>query len=223
MIALPDVLNTEQLNQVRTYLERTEFISGAVTASGTTQQVKNNRELGEEAPDRQLIDQVIMSALAKHPLLSAWAQPTHLSAPLINKHGEGMEFGWHVDSPVGGQGSKMIRRDVALTLFLSDPNSYEGGALEVESPAGPKPVKLPAGSAFAYHCHALHRVTPVTSGVRFGAVVWLQSLIPDDDIRQMLFNLTAAAAGIEEREGKTDELLLINKVHQNLTRRFARP
>jgi len=122
-----------------------------------------------------------------------------------------------------GEGGRIIRRDIALTLFLSEPDSYEGGELEVESPAGPKSVKLPAGSGFAYHCHALHRVTPVTSGARFAAVVWLQSLIPDDEIRQMLFNLTAASSGLEEREGKTDELLLINKVHQNLTRRFARP
>lgn len=222
MIVLPDVLTSEELAYIRETLEDAAFEDGRLTAHGSARNVKNNLQIQRDQDTATELDAVLMQALTRHPLLTAWAVPRTISLPLINRYSKGMHYGFHVDAAVTAMNSQM-RRDLSVTLFLSDPETYVGGELEVESPGGLKRVKLPAGSAFIYATHAIHQVREVTSGVRQAAVFWLQSLIPDDAMRQTLFDLQAAMAELVGKGVEGPEMLVLNKVHQNLTRRFAQP
>jgi PKHD-type hydroxylase len=222
MIVLPDILSSEELEFCREFLAISSFVDGKLTAQGTAQQVKNNEQLQRTQETATELDAVLMAAISRNPMLAAWAQPMTISIPLINRHGPGMHYGFHVDAPITTHHSVM-RRDISISLFLSDPDSYQGGELEVESPAGLQRIKLPAGHGYAYATHALHQVCPVTSGTRLAAVFWLQSVVPDDQMRQTLFELHAVTAALTERGLDGQEMLLLSKIHQNLTRKFSRP
>jgi len=222
MIVLPDVLTAEELAYVREELQTAGFEDGKLTAHGSAKGVKNNLQIQRSHESATELDAVLMQALTRHPLLLAWAMTKTVSVPLVNRYSKGMHYGFHVDAAVSPTNTQ-LRRDLSVTLFLSDPGTYEGGELEVESPGGLKRVKLPAGSAFIYATHALHQVREVTSGVREAAVFWLQSLIHDDAMRLTLFDLHAAMSALGEKGLEGPEMLMLNKVHQNLTRRFAQP
>lgn len=222
MILLPDVLTAEELAFAQEELTKATFEDGKRTANGIAKAVKNNQQLQRDDSSATDLDAVLMQAITRNPLLLAWGVPRSISAPLINRHAEGMHYGFHVDGAVTTEGS-IMRRDLSVTLFLSDPADYDGGELEVESPGGLKCIKLPAGSAFVYATHAIHQVRQVTKGVRHAAVFWLQSLIQDDQLRQSLFDLHAATSSLAEKGLTGQEMLLLSKVHQNLTRKFACP
>jgi PKHD-type hydroxylase len=222
MLVLPEVLTPEELAYIREELQNATFEDGKLTAHGSARGVKNNLQIQRDQNSATELDAVLMQALTRHPMLLAWAVPRTVSMPLINRYSQGMHYGFHVDAAVTSANTQM-RRDLSVTLFLSDPATYVGGELEVESPGGLKRIKLPAGSAFIYATHALHQVREVTSGVREAAVFWLQSLIPDDAMRLTLFDLQAATSALVEKGVVGPEMLVLSKVHQNLTRRFARP
>jgi PKHD-type hydroxylase len=221
MILLPDVLTPEELAFVQREVAAANFEDGKLTAHGMAKEVKHNQQLQRQQESATDLDAILMQAISRHPLLLAWGAPRTISMPLINRHAEGMHYGFHVDAAVT-QGSVM-RRDLSVTLFLSDPGSYDGGELEVESPGGLKRIKPAAGSAFAYATHAIHQVRQVTRGVRYAAVFWLQSLIQDDQMRQSLFDLHAVTTALAEKGIAGQEMLLLSKLHQNLLRKFAAP
>lgn len=222
MILIPDVLTAEELSYVQDELQKASFEDGKLTANGSAKDVKNNQQLQRAQETATELDAVLMQAITRNELLKAWGAPKTISLPLINRHAQGMHYGFHVDAAVTSYGS-MMRRDLSVTLFLSDPSTYDGGELEVESPGGLKRIKAPAGCAFAYPTHAIHQVREVSRGVRLAAVFWLQSVIQDDQMRQTLFDLQAATSALVEKGVKGQEMLLLSKVHQNLTRKFATP
>lgn len=222
MIVLPNVLTSEELTYVREELDAATFEDGKLTAHGAARDAKNNEQIKRQHSSATEVDAVLMEALTRNTLVKAWAVPRTISVPLINRYAQGMHYGFHVDAAVTPNNSNM-RRDISVTLFLDDPATYEGGELEVESPGGLKRIKLPAGHAFMYCTHALHQVREVTTGVRRAAVFWLQSLIPDDSMRQTLFDLHAATSALTEKGVKGTEMLVLSKVHQNLMRRHIRP
>ena len=217
MIVLEGVLDAHELAAVRTFLERAEFVDGKATAGAGIRDRKENQQL-ERSPGAALpVDQIIAQAFFRHPVLQAWAVPLRMSAPVFNRYRKGMFYGNHVDHPVAGM-NPPLRADIALTLFLSDPADYDGGELVVESPAGPNAVKLAAGSAFAYLANALHRVNEITRGERFAAVTWIQSMVPDDRLRAILFDLTAVEQSLSQTMNHSPEFDLLCKVRQNLMR-----
>ena len=222
MIVLPQILTEEVLDYVTEELARASFEDGKLTAQGSAKDAKNNLQLQRSQDTATELDAVLMQALTRDPLLNAWGMPRTISMPLINRHAVGMHYGFHVDAAVTQQNS-MMRRDLSVTLFLSDPASYDGGELEVESPGGLRRIKLPAGHAFVYATHALHQVRQVTRGVRHAAVFWLQSLVQDDSMRQTLFDLQASISGLTEKGVQGQEMLLLGKVYQNLLRKSAQP
>lgn len=220
MIVLPNVLTAEELAYVREELSLAAFEDGKLTAHGGARAVKNNLQIKREHTSATELDAVLMQALLRHPLVAVWALPHSVSMPLINRHSQGMHYGYHVDAAVTDAPS-LMRRDLSVTLFLNDPDSYGGGELEIEAPGGLKRVKLSAGSAFIYATHAIHQVAEVTTGVRDCAVFWLQSQIQDDAMRLTLFDLRTAVHALESRGVTGPEMLLLQKACQNLTRRFA--
>lgn len=223
MLHVPEILTAEELSFVRAEIDSAEFVEGKLTAKGAAKNVKNNQQLSrhDEGKAKDL-DAVLITALLRHSLVQAWACPAAVTAPLINRHAQGMHYGFHVDAAVTTQPNP-LRRDLSVTIFLDDPDTYDGGELEVESPAGLKQIKLKAGDGFIYQTNAMHQVREVTQGVRHAAIIWLQSLIQDDALRLSLFDLHAAISGLQSKGVDGSELLLLNKVHQNLTRKFSQP
>jgi PKHD-type hydroxylase len=217
MIVLGNVLSAEELAAVREFLAQAEFVDGKATAGESLRNRKENEQLKRTPGAALPVDQIVAHALMRHPIMRAWGMPLRMSAPIFNRYGPGMHYGNHVDSPVAGQ-NPPLRADLSVTLFLSDPADYDGGELVVESPGGPKAAKLPAGSAFAYLSNALHRVNAVTRGERFAAVSWVQSMVPDDRLRAILFDLAALEQSLAQKMAETPELDLLSKAHQNLMR-----
>ncbi len=196
LISVPKVLNTEQLQQVRQRLEVAgeAWVDGRVTAGFQGAPVKLNQQIDERSAVAQELGDLILAALERNPLFISAALPRQVYPPMFNRYGGGMHFGSHVDgairiSPFNGQ---KMRTDLSCTLFLSDPNSYDGGELQIEDSYGVQSVKLAAGDMVLYPATSLHRVTAVTRGTRLASFFWVQSLVRDDTQRGLLFDMDNA-------------------------------
>ena len=218
IICIGDALDAAAVAQLRETIAAGVFIDGVLSSGWASRQVKNNEQLGAgpalEAAQRQVIE-----ALRGNPVFAAAVMPRHFAPPLFARYMPGMEFGSHMDNPL--MGPDHMRADVSVTIFLSDPDSYDGGELVMENTGGETTYKLPAGSAVTYPTTMLHRVEPVTRGVREVAVTWVQSLFRRPDQREILFDLERTARAIFEREGKSEHYDLINKSSSNLQRMWV--
>ena len=220
MIVLENVLTTEELATVREFLREAQFVDGKMTADASIRNRKENQQI-KRSETALPVDRLIAQAFIRHALFQAWALPMRMVPPLFNRYGEGMFYGDHVDNVICAD--PPLRADISLTLFLSDPADYDGGELVVEGPSAPVAVKLPAGSAFAYLSNTVHRVQKITRGERFAAVNWVQSLVPDDRLRAILFDLTRVEHALAQTINETPVYNLLAKARQNLERLAVRP
>lgn len=214
---IADVLDAPSLDAVRSSLDDPAlFEDGRRTAGWHAREVKRNLQ----ATRRGLAGGVlrkIEQALLAHEVLLAAARPKRLVRLLISRYEPGMTYGTHVDDAmIDG-----VRTDLSFTLFLSDPASYQGGALVVEDSYGERAIKLPAGELILYPSTTLHRVEPVTAGVRLAAVGWLRSYVRDAERREILFDLETALRQIHAEHGKSAIFDLLVKTRTNLLRRWA--
>lgn len=194
LLAIPGLLSAEQLHQARALLDRAPWVDGRATAGHQSAQVKNNEQIPEGSAEARALGEMIVGAIERSPLFIAAALPARVFPPLFNRYGPGMSFGAHVDNAirtVTGTAAR-IRTDVSCTLFLAEPSEYEGGELTVEDTYGTQSVKLPAGHAVIYPATSLHRVEPVTRGLRVASFFWIQSMVRDDGRRSILFDLDMA-------------------------------
>lgn len=215
ILCIGDVLDSAGLDELRSTIAGGVFVDGVLSSGWASRLVKNNEQLGA-GPALEAAQQKVIAALKNSPVFSAAVMPRHFAPPLFARYEPGMAFGTHMDNPL--MGPDHMRADVSVTIFLSDPESYDGGELVMETSGGEAPYKLPAGSAVAYPTTMLHRVEPVTRGTREVAVTWAQSLFRRADHREILFDLERAGRAIFEREGKSDHYDLINKSTSNLRR-----
>ncbi|MCB2048909.1 MAG: Fe2+-dependent dioxygenase [Novosphingobium sp.] len=224
LVAIPDVLSSEQAAALRSEVAAADWIDGNATSGSGSASVKRNRQLPEDSPaTRAAQDKVTAALMANAAFLSA-ALPHSVFPPLFNRYGPGEEFGLHVDNAIrfhSGSGAR-IRTDLSCTLFLTDPADYEGGELEIEGSFGMVRHKLPAGHALLYPSTSLHRVTPVTSGERISCFFWLQSLVADNAAREMLYDLDQSVQALSADRGKTDaQVLRLTALYHNLVRRWS--
>lgn len=217
-IFISDVLDAEALSSLREFAESLDFEDGAASAGWHARTVKRNRQAVPNARLRQAQSR-ITAALESSEVLRAAALPRRIAPPLLARYGPGEEYGLHVDNAV--LGNPPLRSDLSLTLFLSEPESYEGGELIVDTPAGEEAVKLQAGSAVLYPSTTLHRVAPLQSGERLAAVTWIESLVRSGEDRAILFDLDLAKRRLYESSGKSEVFDLVAKAHTNLLRRWA--
>lgn len=224
LLSIPDVLSTTQVAEARRLLDAAEWVDGNVTAGVQSGAVKRNEQLHEASPVARAVGDMILEALAGNSLFLSAALPLKIFPPLFNRYGNGHGFGTHVDNairPVKGTAVR-LRTDLSATLFLSEPEDYDGGELLIEDAYGAQAVKLPAGHMVLYPAKSLHQVTPITRGVRLASFFWLQSMVRDDGERALLFDLDqavqtlAAAHGIEQHE-----IVRLTGVYHNLVRRWA--
>lgn len=217
IVEINDVLTPEELDSLRLALAKTEFVDGKATAGWHAKLVKQNLQLRGNAPEAASLRQVVDTALKRNPLFCAAVRPQQIHSVLFSRYEPGMAYGSHVDNAFMGQ----WRSDVSFTVFLESSSAYEGGELVIEHSDGERRYKLEAGCAIAYPSSTLHRVEPITQGIRLVAVGWVQSRVRDPQQRELLFDLDTARRSLFAREGKTIEFDLISKSHANLLRQWA--
>jgi len=211
-IVIGNVLSAEELDSLRTALARAQFADGRETAGFSARLVKNNLQ----AADRRLetLRALVAERILGNELFRLAVRPKALTPLMFSRYDPGMQYGSHVDDAL----MDGMRTDVSFTLFLSEPESYDGGELVIESAAGEDAVKLAAGALVAYPSTSLHHVAAVTGGARYAAVGWARSLIRDAARRELLFDLDTARRQLFARDGKTAEFDLISKSTANLLR-----
>lgn len=222
ILTLPELLTAAEFVQIQQMLARVEFADGRATAGEYLHDRKNNQQIPWNHPVMADVTRVVMQALGRDDTFMSAAQPRRLAAMLVSRYGPGMAYGLHVDSAVMGAPNH-VRSDVSFTLFLSEPDSYEGGELAFEHGSGEMPFKLPARSAICYPTGQLHRVRPVQRGERLAIVGWVQSVVRDPAARELLHDLSCARDLLAGQEGTTRPMELINKTYSNLLRRYAEP
>ncbi len=216
---IPDILDYDKVKSLRARIRTLRFVDGAATAGKFGQSVKKNLQL-EPGPDAQKVQQAIMDAVLASLEFEMVARPLIVRTPLVARYQPGMEYGSHVDNAVMS-GRPPIRSDMSFTLFLEDPETYDGGELVIESTYGEQEIKLPAGALVLYPTSALHHVAAVTRGERLVAVSWVQSMVRDPARRELLHELDTARRSLFDRHGKTPEFDTITKTFHNLLRMWA--
>ena len=222
LITIADVLEPDELAGLRTDLASASWVDGQRSAGRQAREVKNNRQIARTDPLNARWAQPIGQALGRSKLFMRAARPLHTLPPLFSRYDPGESYGPHVDNAVQAAGGMNVRADLAATLFLSDPGSYDGGELSIATRFGPQQVKLPAGHMVLYPASSRHEVLAVTRGCRLAAVLWIQSMIRDDQERQLLFELDEAVSSLGDELGPNDpRVLTLSSACQNLLRRWA--
>lgn len=222
LLHIPNVLDRAQVTRMRAALDGATWTDGRETVGPQGAKVKRNQQLPETSPLRRELGREVLDALSRHPLFHAAVLPQRVLPPRFNRYEGGGHYGSHVDGavmalPDGGQ----LRSDVSCTLFLSEPEDYDGGELIINDLYGEHEVKLPAGDAIVYPSSSLHRVEPVTRGARVAAFLWAQSLVRDDGQRQLLLELDSSIQRLTQSGADADALLQLTGVYHNLLRRWS--
>ena len=221
---IPNVLSKEQVAEFRQMMETANWVGGKVTAGTLSASVKQNQQLSEQDPLTHHLSELVIQAIWKHPVFQAAALPCQIIPPLFNRYDEHESFGFHVDNSIRlirGTAQQM-RTDLSCTLFLSEPEEYEGGDLVIEDTYGYHEVKLPAGDVVLYPATSLHEVSSIISGTRFASFFWVHSMIRDDAERHMLFNLDQSIQSLRMQLGdQHEEVVKLTNLYHNLMRKWA--
>lgn len=223
MLHIPEVLDRAQVAALRRALDTADWVDGRQSVGPQGAQVKRNRQLAEGSPLAAQLGDTILRALAGSALFVSAALPRRILPPFFNAYEGGEHYGLHVDGAIrrDPRSGERLRADLSSTLFLCDPEDYDGGELVVVDTYGTHEVRLPAGDLLLYPSTSLHRVEPVTRGVRLCAFFWTQSLVPDDTRRSLLFDLDQAVQKLRARLGDCDEVVALTGHYHNLLRQWA--
>ena len=224
MISIPNLLDADAVAHVRTIVDAAEWIDGNATSGSQSALAKRNEQLPEGSAAAREAGAIILEALGNSPLFFAAALPLKVFPPLFNRYGEGHTFDTHVENAIRIQrGSDFrLRSDLSVTVFLEDPDSYDGGVLVVEDHFGSHQVRLPAGHALVYPSSSLHHVTPVTRGMRVASFFWLQSMVRDTEARLLIFGLDQSIQRLTGQLGGADRSVIeLTGTYHNLLRRWA--
>ncbi|KQP37008.1 Fe2+-dependent dioxygenase [Pseudorhodoferax sp. Leaf274] len=223
LLTIENVLAPEEVRQFRAHLDRASWEDGAATAGSAARQVKHNQQVGALDAVGLQLGEHLLRRLGETPQFVSAALPRRIHPPRFNRYAGGGQYGAHVDAAImqlpGGQS---LRTDLSATLFLAEPDAYEGGELEIEDAYGVQSVKLAAGSLVLYPSTSLHRVTPVTSGARVAAFFWVESLVEDDRARTLLYDLDQSIQELSTTLSAQDpRVLKLMGIYHNLVRRWA--
>ncbi|NII10072.1 Fe2+-dependent dioxygenase [Oleiagrimonas sp. C23AA] len=230
LLHVPGVLSPEQVRAMRTALESSkDWVDGRETVGAQGAKVKHNQQLAEQAPLRDQLGRQVREALERHALFFAAALPLRVLPPRFNRYAGGGTYGMHIDGSVmrlPGAGSALeqgaqLRSDLSCTLFLNEPDDYDGGELLIADTYGEHEVKLPAGDLILYPSSSLHMVKPVTRGARLAAFFWVQSMIRDDARRRMLFEMDTSITRLTQTGADAQAVLQLTGVYHNLLRQWA--
>ena len=222
MLHIQRVLAPDEVAAAREVLRDQAWIDGRATAGEQSARAKRNLQVPQDAPAARALGQTILEALGRHPQFVSAALPLRVYLPLFNRYEAGMAFGAHVDNAIRFAGPVRFRTDLSATLFLSEPEDYEGGELIIEDAYGEHAARLPAGDMLLYPAGSVHRVAPVTHGSRWAAFFWAQSMVRADEQRSLLFGLDNAIQALSSRVGQNDtEVVRLTATYHNLLRMWS--
>jgi PKHD-type hydroxylase len=224
LLHIPKVLSPELIHQLNQALNQADWQDGKVTAGAQAAHTKNNRQLDENSPLAAQLRQQVLKALGENASFFSAALPKHIYPPLFNRYtGEHNSFGDHVDNAIRthAASAQHLRTDLSFTLFLSKPNRYEGGALIIDNGLQGQGIKLPAGDLILYPSYIVHRVEPVTQGIRYACVSWVQSMVSNPQQRTVLHDLDRVIASLRSQHGESEEAVLLTQNYHNLLRMWA--
>lgn len=223
LLRIPNILNPEELAKLQDLMAKANWVDGKVTAGTQSAQVKRNMQLPEESEFAETSRKIVLQALSRNALFFSAALPKKIYPPLFNQYREGMDFGAHIDNAVRTHAltGNHVRTDISSTLFISPPESYEGGELVIEDTYGVQSVKLPAGDMVLYPGTSLHHVRPVSKGARIACFFWTQSMIRDDAQRTLLFDMDAAISTLRQEHGDSAAVIRLTGNYHNLIRMWA--
>ncbi len=225
LITIENVLSRQELATARAMLAQSDWSGGQISAGAQAAQVKNNQQLAESAPQLPQLRQLVLEALNRDPIFFTAALPLKILPPFFNRYtGEANRYGFHTDCAmrqVPGQAGGYLRADVSATLFLSEPDEYEGGELTINDTFGQHGVKLNAGSLVLYPASSLHAVTPVVHGTRIACFMFLQSMVRDAGQRRLLYDMDMALLKLRQEVGETEPVVQLTGTYHNLLRRWA--
>jgi PKHD-type hydroxylase len=221
LIIIENLIDRALLTYLQGWLSSATFEDGRATAGGSAALVKRNEQVSSDPhnsdPKLEEMQSLVEDLLWNHDLFDAAAQPKEILSPIFSRYSPGMSYGTHMDNALMGE----MRIDMSLTLFLSDPSTYDGGELVIDFSTGTRAIKLPAGSAVLYATTAPHRVAEVTRGQRLAMVTWIRSFVRDPAAREILFDIETARDRLSTQLGKTAEVDLLSKAYTNLLRRWV--
>jgi PKHD-type hydroxylase len=224
MLHIPRVLTADQVSLCRKWLAKADWADGGATAGVQSARAKRNLQLLETSATGRTLGDMVLESLANNAAFISAALPLRVFPPMFNCYGEGMGFGDHIDNAIRYSQAQGLpyRTDLSCTLFLADPDQYDGGALVMEDGFAPRPVKLPAGDLILYPATTVHKVEPVTRGERLAAFFWVQSMVRDGGQRSLLHQLDQAISAA--RTDLTDAhpaAVALTGVYHNLIRMWA--
>jgi len=220
LLKIPTVLPPDRLKTVVSLLEKAPFVNGSLSAGSAAKKVKNIEEVAMNAKQMGQLNNIVMASLVANPQYKSAALPHRIAAPFYARYTEGMEYGDHVDDPVMGAADR-YRSDISITVFLSEPENYDGGELVIQTSFGEQQIKLNAGDAVLYPSSSLHHVNPVTRGERLVAVTWVQSMVRSPEKRELLHQLNTARESLLQTEPKSEATKAVDICYANLVRMWA--
>jgi len=223
LIDIADVFTADEVDEMRTRLLAEPWVDGKVTAGQRSARDKFNRQLNEDSALGLLFGQRILARLSENALFMSAALPKRIYPPLFNRYSGGEAFGFHIDNAIRGiKGVReRVRTDLSATLFLTDPETYDGGELVIRDTFGERSVKLPAGHLVLYPGTSVHKVNPVTRGERVAAFFWIESLVREDSQRSLLLDMDVAIQRLSAQQADDESLLQLSGVYHNLLRRWS--
>lgn len=223
LVNIPDLLTAAELAHVRTALDSAAWEDGRRTAGYQAAVVKHNAQLAEDHPVARALGPHVLAALERSRLFISAALPLRVFPPMFNRYAGGQHFGLHVDTAIRQAADQphRLRSDLSATLFLTDPEDYDGGELIIEDTYGAHAVKLPAGHMVLYPASSLHRVAPVTRGARVASFFWIQSMVRDTPARTLLYDLDTSIQHLAVAVPEHPAVVQLTGVYHNLVRRWA--
>ncbi len=223
LVTIPDLLSKDTVTRLREQMEQSQWVDGKGTAGYVAASQKKNLQLADHDPVAISASQQILEALGRNSRFISAALPLKILSPMFNCYASDQEYGFHIDNAVrvDPHSGERIRADVSSTIFLSDPDEYEGGDLIIQDTYGEQRVKLPAGHIVVYPSTSLHRVTPVTRGKRIAAILWTQSMVREDARRALLFEMDNTIQQLATELGAHDSIVSLTGIYHNLVRQWS--
>jgi len=221
LVEIPALLSQKKLKEIHALIASAKFVDGKLSAGMAAQRVKNNDEIAADASELQRLTNMVMSPLVNHPIFQSAVLPHRVATPFFARYNEAQRYGEHIDDPVMGPMGQRYRSDVSITIFLTEPDDYQGGELRIHTQFGSQDVKLTAGSAILYPSSSLHEVMSVTSGTRFVAVTWAQSMVRDAQKRELLYELHQARDALLSEKPESPVTKQVDHSYVNLVRMWS--
>lgn len=223
LLTLPNLLTADDVLVAGTWLAQSPWTDGRASAGEQAALVKNNQQLPHDCEAAKHIRAMVLRGLDNSPSFFSAALPKRVFTPRVNRYGGASNFyGQHIDNAVRALPTgQRVRTDVSCTVFLNDPEDYDGGELTIADTYGEQTVKLPAGHAVLYPGTSLHQVKPVTRGHRVACFFWIESMVRSDEQRRLLFELDMNLLSLRQQHGETSETTALTGVYHNLLRMWA--